>query len=210
MVVAVQQSIPIPPPLLPLGPGIHPQHVPSWTDLAQEGNGTYKQTAQHPEINACLSAMVKHATTNLVLVNAFPSLHDRDAWTLATLRMELSIRWNDSPVINAVAEQVNDDKRYLNCLFSMVTASSRTQIRDSTTLFQVNGCWSGFRQGVIQVARELILSSECSYSVHGPMAEVVPAALALLERDSFHFGRSITVSLRAGNFQTRLPEFTCV
>jgi len=60
----------------------HPHHIPTWTDLVWEENGTYKQTAQHPELNACLSATVKRANANLVLVDSFPSLHVRDtSWT---------------------------------------------------------------------------------------------------------------------------------
>ena len=178
--------------------------MPPWTDLAQEANGSYKQTAQHPKINACLSATVKHATTNLVLVDAFPLLHHQDVWALDVLRMEFLIRQNNSPIINAVAEQEKVDENYHICLLSMVTISSHAQFRDLTKPFQVNGRWSSFRQGIVQAARELVLSNECSYSIHGSTADAVPAALALLEKDSFHFGRTSMVSshAHAGNCWT--------
>ena len=78
--VAIQQTGPSP--LPPLDPGVHPRHTPAWTDLVQEENGKYKQTSQRPELNACLGAAVKCATANLVLFDAFPSLHVRDKWAL--------------------------------------------------------------------------------------------------------------------------------
>ena len=192
-------TVPITPPLPPLGPDTHLQQAPTWTDLVQEENGSYKQTSQHPEIYACLSATVKRATANLVLVNAFPSLHDRDAWVLDSLMTELLIRQNNSYFIGAVAERVKIDEHYLNCLISMVHSSSCAQFRDSTIPFQVNGRWSSFRQGIIQAARDIVLSKDCSYSVRGSGANAVTAALALLEKDSFHFGRTSTVSSRTGN-----------
>ena len=74
-----------------------------------------------------------------------------------------------------------------------------------TTVFQVNGRWSSFRQGVIQTARDLVLSNECSYAVCGSTPEAVTAALALLKKDTFHFGKTSTVS-SCGNFETQLPE----
>ena len=73
--------------------------------------------------------------------------------------------------------------------------------------FQASGRWSGFRQGMSQAARDIVLSNECSYSVHGPAAEAAAVALTLLEKDSFHFGRTSTVSLWIGNLQTQRPNF---
>ena len=106
-----------------MNPFAHPDRLETWTDLVQEDNGTYKQTAQHPELNACLSATVKRANANLVLVDAFPSLLTRDEWVLVSLRMELAARRGSSHFINAVAERVNVDEYYLNCLLAMVTAT---------------------------------------------------------------------------------------
>ena len=119
-----------PAPILPLGPGIHPLRVPTWTDLVQEENGAYKQTAQHPELNACLGAAVKRANTKLLFIDAFPSLHDRDTWILDSLRAELAIWREGSHFLNAVAERVNVDENYLNCLLSMVIAGSRARFWD--------------------------------------------------------------------------------
>jgi len=127
---SANQAASIATPTLPLGPGIHPHSALAWTDLVQEGNGTYKQTAQHPELNACLSSAIRRATANLVLVDAFPSLHTRDAWALESLKSELSVQRNGSNFINAVASRAEVDEHYLNCLLSMVIPGSRT--RDHT------------------------------------------------------------------------------
>ena len=120
-------AVPAPTSVLAPGPGNYPHHIPTWTDLVQEENGSYKQTSQHPELNACLSAAVKRANTKLLFVDAFPSLHDRDTWTLDSLRTELSIRRESSHFVDAVAKRVSVDEHYLNCLLSMVIAGSRAR-----------------------------------------------------------------------------------
>lgn len=94
--------------------------MPALADLIQDDDGSYKQTSQHPEISAFLSATVKQATINLVLFNAFPSLHVRDLWLVDSLRAELAIRRKTSNIINAVAERVEVDEQYLGSLLSMV------------------------------------------------------------------------------------------
>lgn len=114
------QAVPVPTPVLPPGLPAHPHHVPTWTDLVQEEDGAYKQTSQHPELNTCLSATIKRANTNLVVFDAFPSLHIRYTWLLDSLRLEFAIRRDRSLFINAVAERADVDENYLNCLISMV------------------------------------------------------------------------------------------
>jgi len=68
-------------------------------------------------------------------------------------------------------------------------------LRHVLTLSQIGGHWSGFRQGVIQFARDRLQLDECSYLVRGSTPEAAAAAHALLAKDSFHFGRTSTVSL---------------
>jgi len=62
---------------------------------------------------------------------------------------------------------------------------------------QVSGRWSGFRQGILQVARDRLLLDDCSYQVRGSTPEAVTAALALLHHENFHYGRTSTVSSRS-------------
>ena len=130
---AIQQTGPSP--LPPLDPGVHPRHTPAWTDLVQEENGKYKQTSQRPELNACLGAAVKCATANLVLFDAFPSLHVRDKWALDSLRAEFAMRRGDSPFIDAVEKRSRVDKNYLLSLLSMVNINSRARFHDSPIEF---------------------------------------------------------------------------
>lgn len=112
---------PLPAPTIPVfNPGIQLQPMPALADLIQEDDGSYKQTSQHPEISAFLGATVKQATANLILFNAFPSLHTRDLWLVDSLRAELTIRRKTSNIINAVAERVEVDEQYIGSLLSMV------------------------------------------------------------------------------------------
>jgi len=60
--------------------------------------------------------------------------------------------------------------------------------------FQISGRWSSFRQGIIRAARELIQSEESSYMVHSSLPEAAAAAVELLKKDAFHFGRTSAVS----------------
>ena len=111
-------------------PGIQLQPMPALADLIQEDDGSYKQTSQHPEISAFLGATVKQATANLILFNAFPSLHTRDLWLVDSLRAELAIRRKASNIINAVAERVEVDEHYLGSLLSMVIVDRCGRFQD--------------------------------------------------------------------------------
>lgn len=57
------------------------------------------------------------------------------------------------------------------------------------------GRWSNARQSVIDAARALVTSKECTYAMSG-LKEVEKAAAAreLLDNDAFHFGRANSVS----------------
>ena len=122
---------PLPAPSVPVfSPGVQLQPMPALADLIQEDDGSYKQTSQHPEISAFLGATVKQATANLILFNAFPSLHTRDLWLMDSLRAELAIRRKASNIINAVAERVEVDEHYLGSLLSMVIVDRCGRFQD--------------------------------------------------------------------------------
>jgi len=102
--------------------------VPTWTNLVREENGTYKQTAQHPELNTCLSAAVKRANANVVLVDSFPGWHTKEVWLLESPRTEFARRRDNSRFINAVAERSDVDVNYRHCLISTVITVSRVRL----------------------------------------------------------------------------------
>lgn len=102
----------------------HP--IPAWpasTDLIQEDNGSYKQTSQTTEISNCLSAAVKQANSNLLLINSFPDVDQQERWLVDALKLELSTR-TCGHVIRAVGECARADINYFYCLLSMVIAGS--------------------------------------------------------------------------------------
>lgn len=89
------------------------------TELVQAEDGSYKQTGQIIEINNCLSAAVKRANSNLVLINSFPGIEDQEQWLADALKFELSAG-NQSHVIKMVGERARVHINYFNCLLSMV------------------------------------------------------------------------------------------
>ena len=119
-----------PPTTLLLDPG-NPnlaQPTPAWpafTDLFEDGDGTYKQTGQITEINNCLGAAVKRANSNLVLVNSFPSVDEQERWLVDALGFELTAR-SQNRTIEAVGERARADGDYFHSLLSMVIADAGT------------------------------------------------------------------------------------
>ena len=102
--------------------------VPAWpefTNLVQEDDGSYKQTSQTPEINACLGAAVKRANANLVLIDSFPDIDDQEHWLVDALNFELTV--NQSRIVNVVGERARADDNYFNCLLSMVIVVPSTR-----------------------------------------------------------------------------------
>lgn len=98
------------------------QPSPGWpasTELIRAEDGFYKQTGQIIEINNCLSAAVKRANSNLVLINSFPGIEDQERWLADALKFELSAG-NQSHVIKMVGERARVHTNYFNCLLSMV------------------------------------------------------------------------------------------
>jgi hypothetical protein len=71
-------------------------------------------------------------------------------------------------------------------------------------LFQINGRWSGFRQGIITMARSLIISPESTYGLWRADSDefnsdtIKGAASNLLDQDTYHFGKTATVSTTLG------------
>ncbi|KAF9780632.1 hypothetical protein BJ322DRAFT_1112629 [Thelephora terrestris] len=164
--------------------------VPAWpafTELIQEDNGSYKQTSQTAEINNCLSAAVKRANSNLLLINSFPDVDQQEQWLVDGLKFELSAR-TCGHVIKAVGECARVDIDYFYCLLSMI-----------------RNRWSGYRQTVLNVARALVgsphpgkkpsekaqakMKAKTSYKLLGSAdAEKAEIATKLLHQEAFHFG----------------------
>ena len=65
---------------------------PAFTNLVQDDDGSYKQTGQTTEINNGLSAAVKRANSNLLLIDSFPDVERQEQWLVDALRRELSSR----------------------------------------------------------------------------------------------------------------------
>jgi hypothetical protein len=98
------------------------RHVPAWpefTELVQDDDGTYKQTGQTTEISSLLSAAVKRANSNLLLINSFPEVEEQEQWLVDALRLEFSTRAH-SHVIKVVGERASVEINYFRCLLSMV------------------------------------------------------------------------------------------
>ena len=93
---------------------------PAFTNLIQDSDGSCKQTGQTTEISNCLSAAVKRANSNLLLINSFPDLEEQERWLTETLKFELSSR-TDSPIIQAVGERAKVDLNYFYCLLSIIS-----------------------------------------------------------------------------------------
>ena len=81
--------------------------------------GSYKQTGQITKVNNCLSAAVRRANTNLVLVDSFPNVGEQEQWLVDALGFELTAR-NQNHIIKAVGECARVDINYFHCLLSMV------------------------------------------------------------------------------------------
>lgn len=72
---------------------------------------------------------------------------------------------------------------------------------------QITGRWSGFRQGVINMARALIVSHESTYGLRGDPdpenvidpQEVPRAASDLLAGDAYHFVKTAAVSTQTAD-----------
>ncbi|KAF9790875.1 hypothetical protein BJ322DRAFT_1017503 [Thelephora terrestris] len=112
------------------------QPVPAWpafTELIQEDNGSYKQTSQTTEISNCLSAAVKRANSNLLLIDSFPDVDQQERWLVDALKFELSAR-TCGHVIKAVGERARVDLDYFYCLPSMVIAGSTRHTFPSLTI----------------------------------------------------------------------------
>lgn len=96
---------------------------PTFTDLVQDGDGSYKQTGQIIEINNCLGAAVKRANANLVLIDSFPDIDEQERWLVDALKFGLTAG-SQSHAIKAVEEWARVDGNYFHCLLSMVIAGS--------------------------------------------------------------------------------------
>ncbi|KAF9782956.1 hypothetical protein BJ322DRAFT_1220044 [Thelephora terrestris] len=162
---------------------------PAFTELIQAEDGSYKQTGQITEINNCLSVAVKRANANLVLTDSFPDTEVQEQWLADALKFALSPE-NQSHVITKVGERARVDINYFNCLLSMI-----------------RNRWSGYRQSVLNVARDLVCPKEKEpsekaktkakkdarksvYKLSGSHAEKAVAAAKLLNCDAFHFART--------------------
>ena len=183
-----------------------PQPPPEWlaaTDLVKREDGKYRQSDQSPEIQACLSAAVQRANANLVFISGFPDPLTKRRWLTGALKMELGERRKGSATIAIVDDRARDDERYFSRLQSMVTYSVVAATWQLMSLPQITGRWSGFRQGVIDKARELIDSEESTYRLwrdptdhYVDPEEVRQAARDLLTKDAYHFRKTAAVRSR--------------
>jgi len=116
----------------PIGPFLNPGDTrlvwptpagPTFTDLVQDGDGSYKQTGQIIEINNCLGAAVKRANANLVLIDSFPDVDEQERWMVDALKFGLAAG-SQSHIIKAVEDRARADSNYFHCLLSMVIAGS--------------------------------------------------------------------------------------
>lgn len=128
------------------------------------------------------------------MVNSFPDPEQQEQWLAKTLDSELTAK-KENHVINMVRERARVDANYFNCLLSM------TRNR-----------WSGYRQTVLNVARDLVGTSKgrsaqrateeldettnekaqikSAYGLSGSNAEKATAAAELLDHEAFHYGRT--------------------
>lgn len=83
-----------PHPLLPVWPAI--------TALVERDKGSFRQSDQSPEIQACLGAAIQRANWNLVLINGFPDPQTKTRWLADALKAELKIRRETSMMIAAI------------------------------------------------------------------------------------------------------------
>lgn len=201
IIQSLQPAVPLP------MPGFLP---PAWlpvTDLVVGRDGRYQQSDQIPEIQACLKAAVRRANANLAILDGFPDAHRRGIWLANALGTELRECRKASASMAVVDDRAQHDERYFNNLLHMVTRFAGTcRITKLAKRFtQINGRWSAFRQGVIDMARTLAVSPESSYGLHVPHStdpnlEVqAGAARNLLLRDLYHFGKTAAVSTQVTN-----------
>ena len=174
---------------------------PAFTNLIQDSDGSYKQTGQTTEISNCLSAAVKRAHSNLLLINSFPGLEEQERWLTEALKFELPSR-TDSPIIQAVGERAKVDLNYFYCLLSMVIAKTSRTFKLLTTN-QIRNRWSGYRQSALNMVRDLLgtrskskkakIHTKPPYGLLGSDTEKAAAATKLLDQDAFHFRTTSTV-----------------
>ena len=182
-----------------------PPAWPAATDLVRRDDGHYRHSDQMPEIQACLSGAVQRANSNLVFLDAFPDAVRKGQWLAHALERELNIRLNGSTAIAVIADRAQRDQQYFNDLQSMVKYLSDGDEVIANDFPQITGRWSGFRQGVIDMARALIISQDSTYhlwrdpnQVTDPQ-EVPQAARNLLEGDGYHFTKTAAVSTQTTN-----------
>lgn len=118
-------TIQLPEPVVPL-PAPDPL-MPAWlpiTDLVIGRDSHYQQSDQSPEIQACLSATVRRANANLILLDGFPDPHRKGQWLADALGIELSQRRKASTNIAILDDRARHDAQFFNRLLYMVTRSA--------------------------------------------------------------------------------------
>lgn len=102
------------------------QSIPGWpafTNLVRDSDRSYRQTSQITEINNFLSAAVKRANANLVLISSFPNVEQQEQWLVDALKFEL-YAGTCGHVINVVGERASRETDYFYSLLSMVIAGA--------------------------------------------------------------------------------------
>ena len=160
---------------------------PAITDLVRRDDGHYCQSNQIPEIQACLSTTVQRANLNLVFCDGFPDANCKGQWLAQALRKELDAHKGRSTTMAAVNDCANHSTQYFNHLQSMVMYLGDSDEVVANEFCQITGRWNGFHQGVINMARALIVSHESTYGLWGD-----PVSESLFYFRSFRFVNELT------------------
>lgn len=113
-----------PPPELGIAPpsALYPP-PPMWpavTNLVAGRDGSFQQSSQTPEVQACLSAAVRRANANLVFIDGFPDALRKNQWLGEALVIELSDRRGGSASMAAIDDRARGDEKYIKQLLYMV------------------------------------------------------------------------------------------
>lgn len=104
---------------------------PAFTDLVRDSDGSYKQISKITEINNCLSAAVKRADSNIVLISPSPGVEKQEQWPVDALKFELyaRIRGHVIKVVGERARRTRETDRFYSLLSMEISGASKLTFR---------------------------------------------------------------------------------
>ena len=169
------------------------------TNLVPRDDGRLKQSDQSPEINKYISKMVRLGNLKVFFVDAFPNPEKQNNWLAQSLVTVLQDQAKTDRVAHEVNLRAQQDNRYMSALISMVRCSANPpSVGPISELDQATGRWCNARQLIINGARALIKTQECTFgiAVEGlEQAAVAAKVEKLLDEEAFHFRKASSVSV---------------